>query len=376
MPDQQTGEKTEQPTPKKLKDAREEGQTAQSKELTAIAAIITAMLAFGFNYHYNFELIASNTAGIFQSIQYHQDSSFEVFRWLINSTRVALKIFLLPIVLAATVSLFVSVWQVGGVVITKDGIKFDFNRMNPVENFKNTFSKKNFIKFLRQFFEIAIMSIVAFYIGKDALHDIVKLEFLPLVGIISFMVALIAKIFATLFLLHIIFSIVDFVMERLNLHKQLMMSLHDIKEESKEIDGNPEIKQKRKELHRQLLEDDNVFGKLKGSGIVFANPTHLAVFVVFIPMKLKLPAIILKERGESALWLIKRAEKLEVPVVRDVWLTRKLFALGKINNYVPQSILTYVADAFSKNLNLLPGLKDSIRSMRPPAPPGGATARV
>lgn len=366
MAEKDSGEKTEQPTQKKEKDAKEKGQTAQSKELTAIASIIVITLAFGFNYKYNSRLIANGAISVFDNFKISQDSQYYTISYLIHLLSIGIKIFLFPIILAAAVSFFVSVGQIGGIVVKKDGIKFDIAKLNPIENFKNTFSKKNFIKFVRQFGEIFVMVVVAYVMTKYAIPYILMFPYITLPNIASFMGLLLFKLFSVLFGIHIVFSIIDYVLEKINLKKQLMMSLHDIKEEQKETDGNPEIKQKRRELHRELLEDNEPFGGFIGSGVLFANPTHIAIFVIFIPNKLKLPAIVLIETDEKALTLIKLAEKLGVPVVRDVWLTRKLYEIGKINSYIPASMLSFVADAFSKNMKLLPGIVNAIKSIKAP----------
>jgi type III secretion protein U len=366
MAEQDSGEKTEQPTDKKQKDAKEKGQTAQSKELTAIAAIIVIALAFGSNYQYNLRTLANSAIAVFSDFYTSQDSQYSVITALYHVLSVGVKIFLFPIVLAAVISFFVSVGQIGGIVLNKEGLKFDIAKLNPIENFKNTFSKKNFVKFVRQFFEIFIMVVVAYVMCKYAIVYILMFPYVPLPRIVSLMSLFLFKLFAVLFGIHIVFSIIDYVLEKINLKKQLMMSMHDIKEEQKETDGNPEIKQKRRELHRELLQDEEAFGGFIGSGILFANPTHIAVFVIFIPGKLKLPAIVLMETDEKALSLIKLAEKLKIPVIRDVWLARKLYEIGKINSYVPASILSFVADAFGKNMKLLPGVVNAIKAMKIP----------
>lgn len=359
-----SGEKTEQPTEKKKKDAKEEGQTAQSKELTAIFSIIVITLTLWFNYRYSLRLLSTSSVNIFSNFKISQDSEYYVIAYLWNILSIGAKIFLLPIILAAIASFFVSVAQIGGIVIKKDGLTVDIKKLNPIENFKNTFAKKNFIKFLRQFLEVFIMVIIAYYISKSAISYIIMFPYVSLPNIISLMGLFLFKLFAVLFGIHIVFSIIDYILEKINLNKQLMMSLHDIKQEYKETDGNPEIKQKRKELHRELFESGDLLNGFAGSGIVFANPTHIAVFVIFVPNKLKLPAIILMKTDEEAIELIKYAEEVDVPVIRDVWLARKLYDIGKINSYVPASVLSYVADAFSKNMKLLPTVANAIKSMK------------
>lgn len=368
MSGQDSADKTEQPTPKKLRDAKEEGQVSQSRELTSIASIIVVTVAFALNYESNFRNLSNNAISIFGNLKLLQDSPSLTISYFMQDLGMAVRIFLLPIVLAAIASLFVSIGQIGGITIKKDGIKFDIAKLNPVENAKNTFSKKNVVKFIRQFFELFVMTVIAYYICSRALQDILLIPYIALNSIIALMCLFLFKIFALLFAIHIIFSIFDFVLEKKNLKKQLMMSLRDIKQENKDSEGNPEIKDKRKELHREFLEDDNAFGGFVGSGMLFVNPTHIAVFVIFVPNKLKLPAIILIETDEKAMSLIRSANEVGVPVIRDIWLARKLYDLGKVNSYVPGSILSYVADYFSKNLKLLPSVVKAIKALKTPAP--------
>lgn len=369
MSDQDSGDKTEQPTEKKLRDAKEKGQVAQSRELTSIAAIIVVVTTFGMSYRYNFHALAKNALSIFDNLSLFQDNSTLTIAYFMQDLSLAVKIFVFPIILASIASFFVSIGQIGGITIKKDGIKFDIAKLNPVDNGKNIFSKKSIVKFLRQFIELSVMVIVAYYICSSFIQDVLLFPYLGINSIVTIMTLFLFKIFSLLFAIHIIFSIFDFVLEKKNLKKQLMMSLHDIKEEFKESEGDPEIKHKRKELHRELLEDNNAFGGFVGSGILFANPTHIAVFVIFIPKKLKLPAITIMETDEEALKLVRLATELGIPVVRDIWLARQLYKLGKINSYVPGSLLSHVADYFSKNIKSLPSVVSAIKNTQIPAPP-------
>lgn len=358
-----SGEKTEQPTDKKIRDSREKGQVAQSKELTGIAAMAVIIVTLVLSYNGNLKLFAQNSYGIYHDISINNLDFYVLNRWLHNSLSIATTVFLFPTILGALISLAVCIAQLKGIVLSKEAFKFDLKKLNPIDNFKSVFSLKNVVKFVRQIFEITIMAIIATFIFEKALVDILKIGYLPITDVAMLMSVLIGKIFTILFCIHLLFSITDFIMEKRHLNKELMMSMHDIKEEFKNTEGNPEIKQKRRELHRELLEDDG-FGMMSNSTFVVANPTHIAIVIIYRPQRWPLPVVFGKARGEKALEVFHLAKKLQVPIIRDKWLARQLFEIGEINKHVPQSMLKYIADLIGKNLYQMPKLAKEIVEMQ------------
>jgi type III secretion protein U len=361
--DSSSGEKTEQPTPKKLRDAREEGQVAQSKELTTLSGMLAVVAVLSFSAHRILELYAKNRDLILYKIQHQQLEFYSIIDTLFASLGTMLEICLPPIIIGAAVSGLVNLLQIGGIVFSKKFLSFDLNKFNPVQNFKQVFSLKNFIKFLRQFIEIGIMAAVAYSIGKHAAKDILQLYYVDIESIVLYMVWLIGKIFSYLFLIHVVCSILDFMLEKRNLTKQLMMSMSEVKQEYKNTEGNPEVKGRRKELHRELLEEGGMEEMMGSSTLVLANPTHIAIVIMYKPSKWKLPVILAKAKGETAQIIFQMAKRMEIPVIREKWLARQLHKLGEVGKYVPSSLLSYVADTIGQNLHLMPKLALEIHQM-------------
>jgi len=347
-----SGQKTEQPTQKKRQDAREKGQVAQSKELTSLSAMATIVACLSFSSNSMLDKLADNFSVVLRSIQLHDFEMSVVYGTLWQSMSVVARIIFMPIILAGVISLLINILQLKGLTLNKEFFKIDLNKLNPMKNFKNIFSVKNFIKFLKQFVEITAMAIVS--IG----YNIGLLNFTALCG------WLIVKLFSILFLMHLAFAIFDFVMEKRNLTKQLMMSKEDMKQEYKNSEGNPEVKQQRKELHRELLEDDSMSETISSSTLVLANPTHIAVVLLYHPKRWKLPIVVVKAKGPNAEQVFKLANKSAVPIIRDIWLARSLYKLAKVGQYIPSTYVKHVADIFNKNLELFPVLEAEIYTQK------------
>ncbi|MFN8770723.1 MAG: flagellar biosynthesis protein FlhB [Neisseriaceae bacterium] len=366
MAEESGGEKTEQPTPKKLRDAREKGQVAQSKEMTSLSSaiiLIAGIVMFsshlfkGFFDSYAVGLSLINTNIGFSKII---GVAFEVLKSTMGFA-------LVLIIIASFVSLLVNLIQIRGIVLNKEFLKFDMNRLNPVTNFKNIYGLKNFLKFIRIIFEATIITITLIVIIKGELSNMLKLYQYTISNILLYIVLLLAKILGAVFIIMVVFAIIDYILEARNLNKQLMMSLSEIKQEYKNTEGDPEVKQRRKELHRELLEDDVESG-VANSTMVLANPTHLAIVLIYHPQQFKLPIVIIKAKGEQAQKIFGYARKHNVLIFRDVWLTRQLYALAEVGKFIPQSLFAHVADAIGKNLHVLPKLAQEIKMANMPKP--------
>lgn len=357
-----SSEKTEDPTPKKLRDSREQGQVAQSKELTMLSGLAVVMFLLIYNIKNLYDNLNEFIALICLQVTHANLSLVVIGNALFESGSIIIKIIALPIILGVTVSFIINSLQINGIIFIKNGIKLDFNRLNIVSNAKNIYSLKNLIKFARQVIEIIIMGIVATFIIKNNLPQLVNIYYYHLPKIILFLGVLSLKIFVFLISVHFIFTILDFILEKKHLFKQLKMTPSEVKNEMKNTEGHPEIKQERRARHREILEDD-YSDTISNSTFLLANPTHIAIVVVYRPQKTKLPVILLKADGERAQEFFKLARKFKVPIFQDKWLARKLYEIAEIGKYVPTSLIAPVANLIGKNLALMPTLSKELHEM-------------
>lgn len=358
MSEQNSGEKTEQPTQKKRDDAHKKGQTASSRELNSISGLIVLVLIliviikyFFAQYQIVFEMIC-------RLIEDNNVGSETIINSLYSVCQMIFIILVPPIVCAGVVSALTQVLQLGKIVIKENFLSFQPQCFNPVNNFKNICSLKNLITLLRQVAEIGIMCLVAIFIIKNNIRDLVSLYDYQIDSILWLFAEILGKIFFSLLGIHFVASIFDLIVQKRSLTKKLMMSLFEVKQEDKNTNGNSEIKNRRKELHREIMQNDNP--TITNASLILANPTHIAIVLLYSPKKFKLPIVIAKASGGSAFNIFNLAKKYEIPIIRDKWLARSLFSLAVVGKFVPKSLLPDVAAMISKNIDLLPKVAQEI----------------
>lgn len=362
MSDDKSGEKTEQPTRKKILDSRKEGQVAVSKELTlAFVAMIVMALIFFLKVKI-LSLYNSTFQFALDRIVYSDLSTYKIVGMYYYAVQQIFTIIFM--VITATICFiiaFVSLQMGGIVLVTKKFLKFDLNNMNPVNNAKNIFSMKNMVKFIKNILHILIQGGVAFWVIKTHYSDGINVIYYDLPNIIHWLLLFFGHLLLLIFLAGIIFGILDFLWEKRTLNKKLMMSLQEIKKEHKETEGNPEIKGHRKQLHREILEGGDE-GFASNATMVLANPTHYAVVIMYKPKQYLQPIILYKAKNYKAQLIFQKARKYDIPIIHDKWLARSIYDLTEPGETIPKSLNPAFMDMVKSNIHMFPTLIDDMRN--------------
>lgn len=362
MSDESSSEKTEQPTPKKLKDSRKQGQVAQSKDITALFAIVTLLGYFVATWRSGAQLFTHNYALATTLPKYL--SFYQVMNIAHKMERASFYYVFSPIILASIVSSLVNIIQLKGIVLNEEAMGFDFDKLNPVTNFQQIFSRKSFLTFLKQCVEIVVMTVVAYIPIKYALPDMLKAVDYSLAVNIWLYMKLIIKLFTMLLFCYLIFGVLDFWLEYTNLIKELMMTKDEIKKEQRDTDGKPEIKQRQGELRQEMMEE-GMSDSLSKASFVLANPTHIAIVVLYSPNSGQLPFILLKVKGYQAQAVFRVAKKINLPIIRDKWLAREIFTYNDAAAPIIPRLLAPLANLIGRNLNLLPNVEAALMAKMP-----------
>jgi len=346
------GNKTEQPTPKRIKDARKEGNVGFSKDLSMFGSITTMVILLYSFRHILGDKLHLHWEAVFLLIATPDLDFIELVKLTVEFLK-NLVLIIGPFVLAAAfITLVVTVMQHGGMLITNKLFKFDLKKFDVVSNLKQIFSKKNFSKFALNCLKVSIMVYIGYLIFSRNLNDILLLREIAIDQAIAFIIKVILNIVIVLLVLFFLFGVVDLILEKRSVLEQLMMTLEEVKREYKESEGDPEVKHQRKELHRELLEEEP--SHAANSSFVIANPTHIAIVVIYKPLKWKIPIILAKEKGEAAQQVFAYAKKRKIPIIREPWLARQLYSIAKLKDFVPRSLIEPMADLIVRNINLLP----------------------
>lgn len=335
-----SAEKSEEPTPKKLRDARQKGQVAHSKDVTTTALLLAvfAYLAVGWKWIEGKLLEAVTLPAAFMDRPF-EDAVPAVAKALL-STAVEICLPLLAIVIVTTVA--VSVAQTG-FLLTMDPVKFDLKKLDPIDKLKQIVSMKNFIEFLKSCAKVAILAAAVTMVVRDSLEPLVHSTSGELPGVGYCLRASVLHLAWWTAATYFVVAAADFWFQRRQFVKGLRMSKDEVKREYKESEGDPHIKGKRKQLHQEMVRGD-VAGKVKKSTVLVTNPTHKAVALFHRQGETPLPRIEAMGEDHMAEQMIRIAQEAGVPIVRNIPLAWALFENGKVEDYIPADLIEPVAE--------------------------------
>lgn len=338
-----SGEKTEQPTQKKLRDAKKKGQVAKSQDLSSALLLLVAVgvlwLAGSFLGGYALESIKEQfqSAAAFKGTL-TKEVVFSAFgKGLLSFAMILAPLFLVVWVFALTVNYL----QVGSIFATET-IKPKFSKLNPAEGFKNKFLKlRPYVELFKTLFKMIITAVVAGTVLWAAREDIVLLSTKPIDVGIMFTFNLVVEIGFKIGLVFLILGGVDFFLQRYLHKRDMRMTKHEVKQEFKETEGNPLIKSQRRAIHREIL-SEGLAVAVKQADVVVANPTHVAVALKYNKNESEAPIIAAKGADLMAAQIREIAKESKVPITRDIPLARALYEL-EIDDEIPEELFEAVA---------------------------------
>lgn len=337
------GEKTEQPTDKRLRDARKKGQVAKSQDLTSavmlIATVAVLALAGGWMGQ---TLLATMRAQILFAGNFRGELTSEAAINQLISAAQSIGVALLPLFgVLLVIACLVGYFQVGS-VFAFEGVKPSLAKLNPADNFKNKFLKSRpYIELGKTILKIVLTVIVVGVVLWGARGDVIDLMRQSAATVVGFTAWLAVKIGTSVGLMFLAIAVGDFFLQRFLHLKELKMTKHEVKEEYKETEGNPLIKSARRYMHQQLLMQ-SAMQNVGQADVVVLNPTHLAVALRYDRGAMGAPVVIAKGADHMAAHIRRLAEDANVPMMRDVPLARALYEL-EIDDEVPEDLYEAVA---------------------------------
>ena len=251
--------------------------------------------------------------------------------------------FLLPFILIVLgVGMFAEFLQVG-VVLAFKKLMPSAQKINVLSNLKNTFSKKNLMEFLKSCAKIAFLTVLVTQVVRKALPELMSVPHSGLAGLQTGVGGMIRTLIVNVAVAYTIIALADFVWQRMQHRNQLMMSKEELKQEFKEMEGDPHIKSKRKHLHQEMVMQGAVHSARKAS-VVVTNPTHLAIALYYEPDKTPLPVVLAKGEGALAEEMMRAAREAGVPVMQNIPLAHALMSDAQLDQYIPSELIEPVAE--------------------------------
>lgn len=346
MAEGQGGEKTEKPTPKRIKDARKKGNIAKSKDLSSsILFLITVMLLAVLN-KFQSNILITHMSDSIKLASSTKEIDLERASEVLGAAGIAMFKVLAPILAVNFVmALAVEFMQVGA-LFTAETLKPKFDKLNPVNGFKGMFfQKKTYIELLKTILKLVILSAMFYIIFKNNLPELIIAGQRSLWYSASLTGSILFDIAVKIGGLFLIVGVTDFGLQKHLWLKDLMMSKYEVKQEYKQDEGDPHNKAARKRLHRELLQHNSV-QDVKKADVVIVNPTHIAVAIRYKKEETPAPQIIAKGEMLMAEKILEIARENNIPVMRNIPLAHALNKL-EVGEEIPEELYEAVAEVLN-----------------------------
>ncbi|MGQ5524525.1 EscU/YscU/HrcU family type III secretion system export apparatus switch protein [Chitinimonas sp. PSY-7] len=332
-------EKTEQPTSKRLRDARERGQVVKSQEINAmvqLGLILLWVIAEG-------STLQAAIAGCMDTaIQVSILPLGDALAQLTGQIAAVFIRFVFGLAALLVVSLTLTGFLQVGFLIAPEALKPTAERINPLSNLKQMVSLHSLFELAKMLLKVTVLGLTFAYLLDRYASSFSHLPQAGLTAGFAVCVQMAQWMWIALLITTAVFSVADYGMQYYQLRRQLMMSHQEIKQEYKDSEGNPEIKNRRRELHREV-QSGSLAGKVASSSVVVRNPTHIAVCLSYVPDETPLPVVLEYGRDARAQQIVTLAEQYDIPVVENVPLARALINSTMPGDYVPEPLFEAVA---------------------------------
>ena len=341
-------EKTQEPSSRKLDKARQEGKVVSSKEMYVFTILCAGVfLMYSTPYLLNDFLMSLKSFFQFGLELKHGHSPLDSIKKCIAIFAKVTIIFGLPLCIVAILTQF----AVGGLNFSLKAIEPKLSKLNILKGLKRTFSTKGLVELGKALLKVGFLSIISYVVMKIYLPDITNLSNANLFSSLTKLLSYFPILLASLLIGLLIIGILDFIWQRYSYIKELKMSHQDIKDEYKETDGQPEVKQKIRKLQLQAAsraaKENASIENMNEATALITNPTHFAVALKYEVGESNAPTIIAKGKGKVAEKIIFEAKKLNVGNMQSPLLARALYYTSEIGEEVMSKLYNAVAIALA-----------------------------
>ncbi len=347
------GDKTELPTPKRLRDARKKGDVAKSKDVSSGLVILGWFVLIALSASYvgsQITVFFSETLTAATDMPFDQALRSVGWQGSVLLVKLSLLI-LLPIAIFATIAEYMQ----AGPVMTTEKLKPSLDKLNPVEGLKRMFGMDGLVELAKTLVKVGLVVVIVYlmiragiteagqfinFAGTAPVHDSgqqVALQALDMTH------SLTLQFFALVVGVFLLVGLADHLYSRHRFIKKMKMSMRDIRQEHKDDEGDPHIKAHRREMHQEWA-NQNAVGASGGAAALLVNPTHLAIALDYDEEDCPVPVIAAKGEGPLADAMRAEAMRNDVPIIRNIATARRLWARGEIGEIVPEDMFDAIAE--------------------------------
>lgn len=336
------GEKTEKATPKKREDERKKGRVAKSQDVnTAIILLCSFILLFVIGSYMKGHMVELFHVAFTEHI--HEDVTLETTMTLFKEALFQFAIIVAPMMgIAFVAAIAANLLQVG-ILFTAEPLKFDLKKIDPIQGAKRIFSVRALVELLKSLFKIACIGTITFtiiWLNKDEMMQLAFKEPESAVGFFG-QVTIMMAVSAVIALL--VLAVLDYMYQKYDFEKNIRMSKQDIKDEHKNMEGDPFIKSKIKQKQQQMAMS-RMMSEVPKADVVITNPTHYAIAIKYDESITSAPYVVAKGTDATALKIREIAEVHDVTTVENKALVRAMYDVVDIEEVIPEKFYQAVAE--------------------------------
>lgn len=342
---QDPSQKTEDPTPKRIKEAKEKGQVALSREVNNWVMIFASTMILVFMAPF----IGTRLVEVMQvylAMPHAIDASpagiFEQVKKTIGQISI---IFLLPVIVLMVAAFFAPFSQIGP-IFTGEQMKPDITKLSPLKGAKRLFGLKGLSEFLKGLAKLGLVTLVSVIVIGPVMAVSDAFVGQPLITIMEQFRQILIQLMIGVLAVMFVVAVLDYMYEKYDLFQKLKMTKQEVKDEYKQTEGDPHVKQRLKEL-RQQKASQRMMQEVPKADVVITNPTHFAIALKYEMEDMNAPLVIAKGQDNIALKIRELAEENDIPMVENPPLARALHASVEIDEEIPEEHYKAVAEVIS-----------------------------
>ncbi|UQZ89987.1 flagellar biosynthesis protein FlhB [Deltaproteobacteria bacterium Smac51] len=346
MANDEGGEKTEEPTGHKLGKAREKGQVGQSMEVTSAIILLVAGSVLVVWSPYIWERLAGMYTYYVWRIAEFDITTVDIWPWFYTAIREVL-IMIMPLAFAvALTGVAVNLYQMGGLVISTDNIQFKLSNIDPIKGFKNMFKLKSLVDLVKNTVKLAIIGRLCYSVINGYMEDFTVMIDMQPVEMALFTLKVTMEMYFKVVLTLLIMAFFDYAYQKWQFKRDMRMSKQEIKDESKNMEGDPKVKARIRQIQMEGARK-RMLGDVPKADVVVTNPTHYAIALVYDASLAQAPLVLAKGQDLLAQRIKDIAKEAKVPVVENKPLAQALYKVAEVGQIIPFEFYKAVAEVLS-----------------------------
>jgi flagellar biosynthetic protein FlhB len=340
--DSDDAEKTEEPSEYRREEFRKRGEVASSRELNSVLILFGVMMTLVFSGVFIFETLTEYIQYVF-SIDPQKIYAQKAFSEFVERTMfTGLKSAAPCLIASLCLGVISQVIQIG-FLYAPEVLQLKFDRINPINGIQRLFTTKSLVEVVKGLIKFTVILSIAYMVMRNNVNSMAGFLHVDLLQSFLYGKSIMMKLGFSILMGLLVVALADFGWEKWSYRKKLMLTKQQAKEEAKEKEGNPEIKNRIRTIQRDIARK-RMMTKVPKADFIVTNPTHISVAIKYDPTNMVAPEVVAKGADGVALRIREIANQHDIPIVENIQLARTLYKTVKVGHGVPRNLYKAIAE--------------------------------